>query len=228
MQCISINKCVLSCSVITSVVFNSLRLYGLYPNRLLYSWDSPGKNNGVGCHALLQGILPGIEPESPTLQADSSLLTHRGSPLINVAVVQLLKCVQLFVTPWIAALQAFLCFSISQSLLKLLSTESMMASNHLILLNTDANFKKDIGILNTIRGVLFTVLGVKMVLKLREKMPFFLGMPTDICKAEMTWWHEVWDLPYSTSAKKGREERKINEKDGGNVDGYYSWVMRYS
>ena len=83
---------------------------------------------------------PGIEPTSPTLQVDSSLLTHRGSPLIKVAVVQLLKCVQLFVTPWIAALLAFLCFSISQSLLKLLSTESMMASNHLILLNTDANF----------------------------------------------------------------------------------------
>ena len=42
--------------------------------------DSPGKNTGVGCHALLQGIfptqrmnpyLPGTEPRSPTLQADS-------------------------------------------------------------------------------------------------------------------------------------------------------------
>ena len=26
--------------------------------RLLHPWDSPGKNTGVGCHALLQGILP--------------------------------------------------------------------------------------------------------------------------------------------------------------------------
>ena len=26
--------------------------------------DSPGKNTGVGCHALLQGIFPAIEPES--------------------------------------------------------------------------------------------------------------------------------------------------------------------
>ena len=35
--------------------------------------DSPGKNTGVGCHALLQGNLPnpGTEPRSPTLQADS-------------------------------------------------------------------------------------------------------------------------------------------------------------
>ena len=32
-----------------------LRLYGLQPNRLLYPWDSPGKNIGIGCHALLQG-----------------------------------------------------------------------------------------------------------------------------------------------------------------------------
>ena len=30
----------------------------------LCPWDSPGKNTGVGSHALLQGIFPGIEPES--------------------------------------------------------------------------------------------------------------------------------------------------------------------
>ena len=30
--------------------------YGLHPARLLCSWDSPSKNTGVGCHALLQGI----------------------------------------------------------------------------------------------------------------------------------------------------------------------------
>ena len=35
---------------------DSLRLYGSYPIRLLYPWDSPGKNTGVGCHAPLQGI----------------------------------------------------------------------------------------------------------------------------------------------------------------------------
>ena len=36
-------------------------------------------------------------------------------------------------TPWTAALQAFLSFTISQSLLKLMSIESVMPSNHLIL-----------------------------------------------------------------------------------------------
>ena len=37
------------------------------------------------------------------------------------------------VTPWTAEHQASLSFTISQSLLKLMSTESMMSSNHLIL-----------------------------------------------------------------------------------------------
>ena len=39
----------------------------------------------------------------------------------------------LFATPWTAACQAFLFFTISRSLLKLMSIESLMPSNHLIL-----------------------------------------------------------------------------------------------
>ena len=40
------------------VLSNSLQPYGLQPPRLLWGnpGDSPGKNTGVGCHALLQGI----------------------------------------------------------------------------------------------------------------------------------------------------------------------------
>ena len=45
----------------------------------------------------------------------------------------MLSHVRLFVTPWIAALQASLSITISQSLLKLMSIESVMPSNHLIL-----------------------------------------------------------------------------------------------
>ena len=41
--------------------------------------------------------------------------------------------VQLFMIPWTAVCQASLSFSISQSLLELMSTESVMPSNHLIL-----------------------------------------------------------------------------------------------
>ena len=33
-------------------------LKGCSPARFLCPWDSPGKNTGVGCHALLQGIFP--------------------------------------------------------------------------------------------------------------------------------------------------------------------------
>ena len=47
--------------------------------------------------------------------------------------VQLLSCVWLFVTPWIAARQASLSITNSQSLLKLICIESMMPSGHLIL-----------------------------------------------------------------------------------------------
>ena len=48
-------------------------------------------------------------------------------------VVQSLSCIWLFVTPWTAACQGFLSFTISWSLLRLMSNESMMPSNHLIL-----------------------------------------------------------------------------------------------
>ena len=47
--------------------------------------------------------------------------------------VQLLSHVQLLASPWTAACQASLAFAISQSLLKLISTESAMRSNHLVL-----------------------------------------------------------------------------------------------
>ena len=62
---------------------------------------------------------------SPAPQADSL-------PSL-VAIIQLLRCVQLFATPWTAARQASLSFTISQSLFKLMSIESVMPSDHLIL-----------------------------------------------------------------------------------------------
>ena len=48
-------------------------------------------------------------------------------------VVQLLSHVQLFATPWTAACQASLSITISQSLLKLMSVQSVMPSNNLLL-----------------------------------------------------------------------------------------------
>ena len=52
---------------------------------------------------------------------------------LQFVVVWSLSHVWLFVTPWSAARQASLSFTISQSLLRLLSIESVMPSNHLIL-----------------------------------------------------------------------------------------------
>ena len=48
-------------------------------------------------------------------------------------IFQLYTHVQLFATPWTEALQASLSFTISWSLLKLMSIESVMPSNHLVL-----------------------------------------------------------------------------------------------
>ena len=54
------------------------------------------------------------------------------SILSLVVVVQLLSHVQFFASLWTAACQASLSFTLSQSLLKLVSFELVMPSNHLI------------------------------------------------------------------------------------------------
>ena len=62
--------CLICCLVAQSCP-TLLRPHWLQPARLLYSWASLGKNTGVSCHFLLQGIChlsnPGIKPTSPTL-----------------------------------------------------------------------------------------------------------------------------------------------------------------
>ena len=55
------------------------------------------------------------------------------SAVRHISSVQSLSHVQLFVTPWTAACQAFLSITNAWSLLKLMSSESVMPSNHLIL-----------------------------------------------------------------------------------------------
>ena len=56
-----------------------------------------------------------------------------ATPTGKFSSVQLLSCVQLFATPWTAARQASLSITNSWSLPKLMSVESVMPSNHLIL-----------------------------------------------------------------------------------------------
>ena len=46
-------------TILVLVESDSLWPHGLQPARLLRPWDSPGKDAGVGCHFLVQGIFPG-------------------------------------------------------------------------------------------------------------------------------------------------------------------------
>ena len=62
-------------------MYESLGPYGLQPARLICPWNVPGKNTGVGCSFLLQGIFPtqGSNPHLLHLlhwQAGSLPLSH--------------------------------------------------------------------------------------------------------------------------------------------------------
>ena len=71
----------LSCSVVS----DSLQPHGLcdcgLPGSSVHE-DSPGKNTGMGCHALLQGIFPthGSNPGLPHCRRILYQLSHKGSP----------------------------------------------------------------------------------------------------------------------------------------------------
>ena len=76
----------------------------------------------------------GWSPSSlPAKSSGRGGYTTKRKGVLVVAVVQLLSCVQLFATLWTAACQASLSFTSSWSLLKLMSIEFVMPSNHLIL-----------------------------------------------------------------------------------------------
>ena len=78
------------------------------------------------CHTLLKSFSQLLS--SVYLNCQQRTSPERGHHFVAL---QLLSRVQLFVTPWTAICQASLSFSISWSLLKLMSIESVMPSNHL-------------------------------------------------------------------------------------------------
>ena len=111
---------------------NSLRPHGLQSARFLCPWHFPGKTIGVSCHFLHQGIFPtqGLNPHILHLlnwQADSLPVSH---PRSSFSSVKSLSCVRLFETPWTAAHQDSLSITNSQSLLKLMSIESVIQPSH--------------------------------------------------------------------------------------------------
>ena len=101
----AVDRCRLRCESLgwwprCSVVSNSLGPHGLQPARLLCPSDPPGKNPGVGSHALLQGIFPTQRPNpglphcrqilyclshqegtSPTGEESSSTPANPGNPV---------------------------------------------------------------------------------------------------------------------------------------------------
>ena len=89
------------------------------------------------CVALIGPTDHTLLPKTLLSNTFPSRLT-RSVPLLPlcwtcVIVVQLLSCVWLFVTPWTAAHQPSMSFTLYPSLLKFMSTETVMLSNNLIL-----------------------------------------------------------------------------------------------
>ena len=84
--------------------------------------------SGLPCPSPGDLPYPGIKPGSPTWQADSLLSEPPG-----ISSVQSLSHVWPFATPWSAACQASLSITNSRNLLKLMSIELMIPSNHLLL-----------------------------------------------------------------------------------------------
>ena len=138
------HTCICCCCLVTELCPTLLPPHRLQSTRLLSPWDFPGRTTGVGCHFLLQGIFSnqGLKLHLLQWQAYSFLLNHPGSPYMYLffssnscpscsccSVTQ--SCLTLWIR-WTATCQAFLSFTISQSLLKLMSIESVIPSNHLI------------------------------------------------------------------------------------------------
>jgi len=99
---------------------NSMQPQRWQPTRLPRPWDSPGKNTGVGCHILLQCMKVKSESEvsqscpTPSDPMDCSL---PGSSVHGIFQARVLEWGAIAFSNW--------------SLLKLISIESVMPSNHL-------------------------------------------------------------------------------------------------
>ena len=102
------------------------------------NWEDAMKKGMATHSSILAWKIPwteepgGLQPMG-SQRVRQDWVTNAYTVDINHIVVQLLSCVQLFATPSTAACQASLSFTVSQSLLKLMSIESVMPSNHLIL-----------------------------------------------------------------------------------------------
>ena len=88
--CVDICVCVL----VAQIMSESLRPHGLWPTRLFYPWDPPGKDTGVSCLSLLQGIFMAQGLNLGLLHCSWILyhLSQQGSPIDIHAYI----CINLF------------------------------------------------------------------------------------------------------------------------------------
>ena len=78
------------CYQVSSEVSDSVRPHRRQPTRLS-RWDSPGKNTGVGCHFLLQGMK--VKNESEVAQSCLTLLDLPSSSIHGIFQARALQCV---------------------------------------------------------------------------------------------------------------------------------------
>ena len=98
------------------------------PTPVFLLGESQGWGSLVGCCLWGRNIIGHDWSDLAAAAAAWTLLSF-----LFFVVVQSVSHVWLIVTPWTAACQASLSFTVSRSLLKLMSIESVMPSNHLIL-----------------------------------------------------------------------------------------------
>ena len=123
-------KCVISLSTESPVlsrpvVPDSLRTHGCSPPGSCVYGHSSGKNTGVGCHALLQGIFPtqGSNPGLPERRQILYCLSHRGGPEETLRLTDLLMLTAL-VQAFSRCRERGLLFAAVQALLVLPGTGS--------------------------------------------------------------------------------------------------------
>ena len=103
---------------------------------LKYNFVEPTRQDGMSTNAKLFAFYHIFDLAWPFLLNQTFKRQRKREEIWGLgiaAVVQLLSRLWLFVTPWTAARQASLSFTLSGSLLKPMSTESVMPSNHLVL-----------------------------------------------------------------------------------------------
>ena len=74
--------------------------HGLQPTRLLYPWNSPGKNTEVDCRFFLHEIFPtqGSNPDLPHYRQNLQHLSHQGNTTIQNDTCILIFVAALFTT----------------------------------------------------------------------------------------------------------------------------------